>query len=77
VHTLSYAITRRCRLLDTIDDSLELYDKTYRVRTGFVPSSVKLVPQGMILDFSYTDGYAEYRVPYQNGHSMVYIERES
>jgi len=74
VHTLSYAITRRCKLMDTINDAIELYNKTYKIMTEFKPSSVTVVPQGDKLDFIYEDGYTTYSVPYQKGHGMVFIE---
>ncbi|MCL2708725.1 MAG: beta-galactosidase trimerization domain-containing protein [Defluviitaleaceae bacterium] len=73
VHSLSYSITRRCKLLDTIDDALELHDRTYSVRSPFAPSAVKLVPEGKDLDFGCADGYVTYKVPYQKGHSLVHI----
>ncbi|GHV14460.1 hypothetical protein FACS1894219_10530 [Clostridia bacterium] len=75
VHTLSYAITRRCRAADTVDDAIELYNKKYSVYTGFKPSKVAIVPEGSALEFSYGDGYTTYMVPCQNGHSMVFISK--
>jgi hypothetical protein len=72
VHTLSYAIIRRCKM-DTIDDEIELYEKAYSIRAGFKPSSVRIVPEGKEIGFEYADGYVNYTLPYQKGHSMVLI----
>jgi len=75
VHTLSYAITRRCKLMDTVDDAIELVNKRYSVYTGFEPSAVEIVPAGEAIPFTYADGYVSYTILYQRGHSMVFIKR--
>jgi len=73
VHTLSYAITRRCKIMDTIDDVIELYNKNYAVYTGFKPSAVTVLIENKDLPFEYEDGYVKFIVSYQKGHSMILI----
>jgi len=74
VHTLTYAVTRKCNI-DTIEDSLELVNKKYRIYTGFKPSSVSAVPDEKNVEFIYSDGFTEYTIDYQKGHGMVYISK--
>lgn len=75
VHTLSYAITRKCKAIDIIEDRIELSNKKYKIYSGFMPSKVSIVPEGKELDFSFDEGYVSYTVDYQCGHSMVFIQK--
>jgi len=74
VHTLTYAITRKCEI-DTIEDVIELANKRYKIFTGFKPSNVCLVPEGREINYIYSDGFVNYMLEYQKGHSMVYIKK--
>ncbi len=75
VHTVSYVINRKCKVLDTIEDDVELLNRKYSVYTGFKPSSVTVVPENRSIDFTHSNGYTEYILDYQKGHSMVLIKK--
>lgn len=75
VHTLSYAITRKCKALDTIEDKIELVNRKYSIHTRFKPSVVKIVPDNQIIHFKYENGITTYIIDYQCGHNMVFIKK--
>lgn len=75
VHTVSYSISRKCKVIDIIEDAVEIVRKKYEIYTGFCPSKVLIVPELKQIDFTYDNGYTQYNVEYQCGYSMVFIEK--
>jgi hypothetical protein len=73
VHLLSYVIERKCRGLDTIEESIPLYDKRMYVRTRKRPVRVTLVPAMTDLEFEYDGEGVRFTIQEMKGHEMIEI----
>ena len=73
VHLLNYIIERKCRRLDTIEETVPLYGRTLKVKTGRRPVRVTQVPAMKEIGFEY-DGSSVIFTPDEiGGHEMYEI----
>lgn len=73
MHLLFAHTTVRGKGTEVIEDTVPLYNVKCTVRADKKPSSVRLVPSGESLEFTYADGKAEFTVPKVDIHQMVEI----
>ena len=74
LHLLFAHTTVRGINTEVIEDTVPLYNIKCSVKYGEKPQSVKLVPSGEGLDFTYTDGKVLFTVPEVNIHQMIEIK---
>lgn len=74
VHLLYYAAERRTPDLDLIEDVVPLFDVPVSLKLDRAPKKVYLAPENRALEFTYTDGRADVRVPEIRGHAMIVFE---
>lgn len=74
VHVLNYLVQRKCRILDTVEDVVPLYDRSLRILTGERPLAVSLLPQEAPLPFEFEDGYTLVRLDRLEGRTMLKIK---
>ena len=73
LHLLFAHTTVRGKNTEVIEDTVPLYNIKCSVKSDKKPSSVRLVPSGENLDFTFVDSRAEFTVPEVNIHQMVEI----
>ncbi len=73
LHLLFAHTTVRGKNTEVIEDTVPLYNIKCSVKCDKKPSSVRLVPSGENLDFTFVDSRAEFTVPEVNIHQMVEI----
>lgn len=73
LHLLFAHTTVRGKNTEVIEDTVPLYNVKCSVKCDEKPSSVRLVPSGESLDFTFVDSRAEFTVPEVNIHQMVEI----
>ncbi len=73
LHLLFAHTTLRGKNTEVIEDTVPLYNVKCSVKCDEKPSSVRLVPSGESLDFTFVDSRAEFTVPEVNIHQMVEI----
>ena len=74
LHLLFAHTTLRGTNTEVIEDTVPLYNVKCSIKRGKKPESVKLVPTGECLDFTYSNGRVEFTVPEVNIHQMVEIK---
>ncbi len=73
LHLLFAHTTVRGRNTEVIEDTVPLYNVKCSIKLEKQPARIKTVPDGIDLNFTYTNGYAEFTVPYVDIHQMVEI----
>jgi len=73
VHVLNYIIQRKCQELDTIEDSIPIYNCKISIKTSITPSLVRIVPDQYQIEFQFDGTYVDFVVPEINGHTMIEI----
>jgi hypothetical protein len=73
LHILNYIIERKCRRLDTIEESVPLFNRRVAVRLDKKPSRVKLAPFMEAVDFKWDGRYAEFVLKKVGGYEIVEI----
>ena len=73
MHLLFAHTTVRGKGTEVIEDTVPLYNVKCTVKADKKPSSVRLVPSGEGIDFTYADGKAEFTVPKVDIHQMIEI----
>jgi hypothetical protein len=73
VHVLHYVPQRRGRHLDSVEDILPLHEVKLCVRTTRQPRHVRLVPQELVIDATWSDGYVCFVIPRVNGYQIVQL----
>ena len=71
LHLLHYIPIRRSRQIDIIEDVIPVYDVPVSVCVDNAIQSVKLAPEGELLDFRVAGGRLEFTVPRVEGHQMI------
>ncbi len=74
LHLLHYVHQRRGNGLDVIEDVIPMHDLTVRIRADCEPEAVLLVPQMEPLEWDWTNGYVQVRVPRVDGYQIVQIQ---
>ena len=74
IHLLNYIIERKSRRLDTIEESIPLYNRKIRVALNKQPSNVTLVPSCKSVDFAWDGRAAEFTLAEIGGHEMIEIK---
>ena len=74
LHLLFAHTTVRGENTEVIEDTVPLYNVKCSIKCSEAPSKILLQPSGAEIEFSYTDGRAEFIVPEVNIHQMVVIE---
>ncbi len=74
LHVLHYIIQRKCRALETVEEAIPLFDRSFRVRTPVSPRRVVMVPQGDELPFRWMDGLCSFALPKLDGHQVILME---
>ena len=73
LHLLFAHTTVRGKSTEVIEDTVPLFNIKCSVKCANKPSKIATVPDGTELDFTYTDGYAEFTVPKLDIHQMIEI----
>ncbi|MDL2229802.1 alpha-L-fucosidase [Treponema sp. OttesenSCG-928-L16] len=73
LHLVSYAVQRKCRRLDTIEEAFPVVNRTVHIRTEQPPSQVRAVPEESEIPFSFQDGYTRIPIDFAEGHRMYEI----
>ena len=73
LHLLFAHTTVRGRNTEVIEDTVPLYNVKCSVKCEKQPKKITTVPDGIELNFTYIDGYAEFTVPKVDIHQMVEI----
>ena len=73
LHMLNYVITRKAKLLETIEERFTVYDRQVEVRTGARPAEVIRIPDGQAVPFDYSDGYTRIRLEREEGYTGLFI----
>jgi hypothetical protein len=73
LHALNYVPERRGRDFDVIEEVLPIYSLKTSVRVEGRVQAVKLVPQGVPLEFEEAGDRVEFVIPRVDGHQMVEI----
>jgi len=76
VHVLAYLIQRKCQALDTIEESVPLYDRSFSVRIEGKAESVRTVPEMRILPFVQEGRYVVFKADIPSGRALFEIEEE-
>ena len=74
LHLLFAHTTLRGTNTEVIEDTVPLYNVKCSIKCDEKPQSIKLVPTGENLDFTYSNGRVEFTVPEVNIHQMVEIK---
>ncbi len=73
VHLLHYVHQRRGKTLDIIEDVIPLHNVELSIRAGQRPTTVQLVPEQQLVEWTWVDGYVHFSVPRVNGYQMVQL----
>ncbi len=73
IHTLFAHTTLRGKNVEVIEDIVPLHNIKCRIRCNKKPSSIKLVPSGTPLAFTYNNLIAEFEIPEIMIHQMIEI----
>ena len=73
LHLLNYIIERKCHRLDTIEETIPLFNRAIRVRAQAAPSRVTLVPSMKKLAFNWDGRYVSFTLDEIRGHEIVEI----
>jgi len=74
VHLLNYIIERKCRRLDTIEETVPLYNRTIRVKLDRAPARVTLVPAMKDVAFTWDGSRAAFTLDEIRGHEIIEIK---
>lgn len=77
LHVLHYIIQRKCRMLETVEEKIPLFDRAIEIHTTGEPKRVFLAPQEKEIPFRWTDGRCRFSIPRVEGHQMVVLEMSS
>jgi len=73
VHILNYIIEHKSRRLDTIEETVPLFDKSFGIRLDRKPSCVMLAPNMTELPFDWDGLYATFTVNRIGGYEIIEI----
>ena len=73
LHLLFSHTTVRGKSTEVIEDTVPLFNVKCSVKYQSQPSKISTVPDGTELEFTYSDGYAEFSVPKVDIHQMIEI----
>ena len=73
VHLLNYACRKKCRKLEIVEDVCYVPDCTLQLRVGKKPETVRLVPEGTDIPFTFEAGRVRIRPGEISGHTMIEI----
>ena len=71
LHLLFAHTTVRGSGTEVIEDTVPLFNVKCSVKYQSQPSKISTVPDGSELEFTYSDGYAEFTVPKVDIHQMI------
>lgn len=73
LHMLNYVITRKARIMDTIEERFIVCDREVSVRTGACPKEVLRLPEKTPVPFTYADGYTTTRFAREEGYTGIFL----
>ncbi len=73
LHLLFAHTTVRGKSTEVIEDTVPLFNVKCSVKYQSQPSKISTVPDGTEIEFTYSDGYAEFTVPKVDIHQMIEI----
>ena len=76
LHLLNYVITRKAKLLETIEERFTVCDRAVSVKTGARPQEVFRIPQRKSVPFCYDAGYTTIRLDREEGYSGFFIRMQ-
>ena len=71
LHILNYIIERKCRRLDTIEETVPLYDRRVALRLDNKPSRLVLAPESKDLAFEWDGEYASFSLEKIEGYEII------
>jgi hypothetical protein len=71
LHILNYIIERKCRRLDTIEESIPLFDRSVAIRFDKKPACVKRVPSMEEISFDWDGRYATFILDKIEGYEII------
>ena len=76
LHMLNYVITRKAKVMETIEERFTVCDRELRIRTEQCPKEVIRIPEQKNVEYSFEDGYT--RIPLQNeeGYTGLFLRME-
>lgn len=73
VHILNYIVQRKCVELDTVEESVPIYDRRLSIYSETAPKLVRLVPSNEPVAFEYEDGYVNMKLPRLDARTLIEI----
>jgi len=73
LHILNYIIERKCRRLDTIEETVPLFDRCIGIRLDQKPSCLKLAPGMKGLAFDWDGRYATFTLDKIGGYEIIEV----
>lgn len=70
---LNYVITRKAKIMDTIEERFIVCDREVSVRTGACPKEVLRLPERTPVPFTYADGYTTIRFAREEGYTGIFL----
>ena len=76
LHMFNYVITRKAKIMETIEERFTVCDREVAVRTGARPREVLRIPQRTSVPFDHADGYTHIRLEREEGYTGLFIRME-
>ena len=73
LHLLNYVITRKAKIMETIEERFTVCDREISVYTGVRPQEVIRIPQRTSVPFEYNEGYTRIRPEREEGYSGFFF----
>jgi hypothetical protein len=69
LHMLNYAVVRKAKVMDTVEEKITVCDKMIRIYTGKCPTKVVKIPEKNIIPYDFADGYTCFRIDREEGYT--------
>ena len=71
---LNYVVTRKAKVMDTVEEKFSVCDKNIRIYTGECPAKIINIPEGTEIPFVFEGGYTRFRADREEGYTGYSIE---
>ena len=73
LHMLNYVITRKAKIMETIEERFLVCGREVKIRTGHRPAEVIRIPGGERVDHSFEDGYTRIPLAKEEGYTGLFL----
>ena len=73
LHMLNYVITRKAKIMETIEERFTVCEREVRIRTGRCPSEVIRLPERERVAYSFEDGYTRIPIEREEGYTGLFL----